>query len=562
MFLLGRSPWYVALALFWAATLGAQTPSTNPARKSTADDTCTVSGMVVAKADGTPLKRATVQLLSTSDSDHTIAVKSGVDGRFVLKNIPSGDYHLIISRNGYYDLKYGQKKAHGPGAILHLQPGQNLPDLLFKLGRAGVISGKVFDEDGEPMAGVEVAALRNIYLSGHVELASAGSGETNDLGEFRVYGLSPGRYYVSAEQPPWNRDVVGEKKFSGTASNNVEKSYAKIYYPNALVPDRASELAVKEGEEIPSIDFLMKEITVYRVRGKVLNLVSKHGAENIQVSVLPRKQEINIWGFNANNIVKADGSFEIPEIAPGEYTITAMLFDEGKSYSTQQDVDVVSADVDNLLLSVNAGVPIPGRIIWEGKPTVRKNGTSVYLESEMRSFNIGTRGAPIDPDWQFTLKEVPDGTYKVHVVDLSEDCYVKEVRFGDNVLPDRELRVRGAPANLEITVNSQGARISGTVLNADSLPVPGAWAVAVPEQEKRRFLRLYKSAATDQYGHYEIRGLAPGKYKLFSWEGIEAGAWEDPDFLKDYEDNGQEVEVQDGDQKSLELKLLSAKDSE
>jgi Carboxypeptidase regulatory-like domain len=528
MFLLGRSRRRFAVAFFWAAALTAQTPPTSPASKSTTDETCTVNGTVVAKADGTPLKGATIQLQSTTNADHNIAVKSGTDGRFLLKNVPAGDYHLTVSRNGYSELKYGQKKAGDPGALFHLRPGQNMADLLFRMGRAGVISGKVFDEDGEPMVGVEVEALRYIYKDGRQEMVLATSGESNDLGEFRLYGLSPGHYFVSAEQAPWNRAVVGEKEFTGAASNNNEKGYGRVYYPNTGAPDKASTFIVKEGEEIPSIDFLMKEITVYRIRGKVLNLISKHGTENIQVV----------------------------------YTVSAMLFDENKTYSTQQDVDVVTADVDGLVLSLTAGATIPGRINWEGKPSQRKDGTSVYLESEMSRFGMGRADAHIDEDWQFTLKEVPDGTFRVHVVDLSEDCYIKEVRFGDTVLPGRELRVRGAGANLEITVSSRGARVSGTVLNADSLPVSDAWVVAVPEVEKRKFLHLFRARSTDQYGHFEIQGLAPGKYKLFSWEGIEAQAWEDADFLKDYEEKGQEIEVRDDDQKSMDLKLLSAKDSE
>ena len=562
MFLLGRWQCGIAMALFWAAPLAAQTPPTNPATKSTADDTCTVSGMVVAKADGTPLKGATVQLLATANADHEIAVKSGADGRFLLKNIPAGDYHLTVSRNGYSELKYGQKKAGDPGALFHLQSGQNMSDLLFRMGRTGVISGKVFDEDGEPMEGAMVWALRNTYRDGHRELTPVTDGLSNDLGEFRIYGLSPGRYYLRAEQPSWNRDVVGEKEFNGGANNGGETDYGQVYYPNALGPEKASSFTLKEGEEIPSVDFLMKKIIVYRIRGKVFNLASKHGTQNIQIFVLPRKEELNVRGADSNNLVKADGSFELPEIAPGEYTVSATLFDEGKSYSTQRDVDVVASDVDGLVLNLTTGVTVPGRINWEGKPTPRKAGTSIYLDSEMSRFGIGHADAHIDEDWQFTLKDVPDGTFKIHLTDLSEDCYIKEVRFGDTVLPDREVRVRGTGANLEITVSSQGVHISGTILNADSLPVSGAWVVAVPEGEKRKLLSLFKARSTDQYGHFEIRGLAPGKYKIFSWEGIEARAWEDPDFMKDYEDKGQDIEVQDGDQKSVELKSLAAKDSE
>ncbi|MGB9510381.1 MAG: carboxypeptidase-like regulatory domain-containing protein [Candidatus Acidiferrum sp.] len=559
MFLPGRLRWCLALILFWATPIAAQNPPTIPSTKIDATaDTCTLSGMVVSKVESAPLKGATIQLRTEGDREHTIAAKTGADGRFLLKNVPAGNYHVRVSRNGYFDVEYGQRKPSDPGALLNLQPGQTVSDLLFKMGRAGVISGRIFDEDGEPMAEVMVQALRNSYKDGHPELTYVTQAQSNDLGEFRLFGLSPGRYYVSAQQPAWNQ-VVGEKEFSG-ASNATEKGYATVYYPNALDPDKASPLTVKEGEEVPAIDFLMKAVAVYRIRGKVFNLVSKHGARNLQVLVLPRKQESNFITFGNSNVVKADGSFELPEIAPGEYTISAMLFDEGKIYSTQQDVDVTAADVDGLVLSVSTGVTIPGRVNWEGKPSVGKNEASVSLHSAQSQFGIGYSHAMMDESWQFTLKEVPDGTFKVQLGGLSEDCYIKEVKFGETALPDVELRVKGASENLEITVSSRGARMDGQVLNSDSLPVVGAWVVAVPEEDKRKFLRLYKSALTDQHGHYEIRGIAPGKYKLFSWEGIEEKTWEDPEFLKEYEDKGQAIEVVDGDQKSMELGSLSAKD--
>jgi hypothetical protein len=238
-------------------------------------------------------------------------------------------------------------------------------------------------------------------------------------------------------------------------------------------------------------------------------------------------------------------------------------FGEGETALVHLWQVVISSDVDGLVLSVNTGVTIPGRINWESKPSVGTDEGLVSLRSTVQTrFGIGRRQARIEEGWQFTLKEVPDGTFRVHVSGLSEDCYIKEVRFGETVLPDVELRVRGGSANLEITVSSRGARVQGQVLSQDDLPVVGAWVVVIPEEEKRKFLRLYKSGLTDQYGHFEIRGLAPGKYKVFSWESVEEQAWEDADFLKEYEDKGKEIEVVDGDQESLELKSLSAKDSQ
>jgi Carboxypeptidase regulatory-like domain len=296
--------------------------------------------MVVAKADGTPLKGATVHLWTTSEHDRTIAAKSGVDGRFLLKNVPAGNYHLRVSRNGYFDVEFGQKKPSDPGAIINLQRGQNMPDLVFKMGRAGVISGRVFDEDGEPVAKVMIEALRNSYKQGHRELTLVTQEQSNDLGEFRLYGLLPGHYFVSAEQPSWNH-VVG-----GSGKQRQRKRLCESLLPERAGSRKSFESDGERGRGSSLDRFWMKEVAVYRIRGKVLNLVTKHGTRNITVLVSPRKHEMDFWGFGANNLVKADGSFEMPEIAPGEYSVTAMLFEDGKMYSVQQDVDVVASDVD------------------------------------------------------------------------------------------------------------------------------------------------------------------------------------------------------------------------
>ena len=84
---------------------------------------------------------------------------------------------------------------------------------------------------------------------------------------------------------------------------------------------------------------------------------------------------------------------------------------------------------------------------------------------------------------QFTLRDVPEGEFRLTVEGMSKDCYVKEARFGDAVLSDMSFRVmKGSAGPLEITVSSLGARVEGAVTNEESLPVAGVWVVAVPEE--------------------------------------------------------------------------------
>src|SRR5262249_23433055 len=148
---------------------------------------------------------ATVQLSTESDREHTIATKTGADGRFALKNVPAGRYKLSVTRNGYVTAEYGQKKPSDPGTAFTLNAGEERKDLPFRLIPAAVITGRVFDEDGEPVQSATIMASREVYHEGRRTLATKGWAQTNDLGEFRLYGLAPGKYYVSATEPGWGQ---------------------------------------------------------------------------------------------------------------------------------------------------------------------------------------------------------------------------------------------------------------------------------------------------------------------------------------------------------------------
>jgi protocatechuate 3,4-dioxygenase beta subunit len=549
---------YLKLSCFLFACLTTnsgypQTPSAAN-KDNDSNQACIVSGVVIRNQDSAALKNATVQLVNDSDREHHIATKTMADGHFLLKSVPPGQYKLKVTRNGYVDQELGQKKPGDPGATFTLKPGQRITDLVFKLGRAGVITGKVFDEDGEPMAGALVHAMRKVYTNGRKDLKSINGQETNDLGEFRIFGLEPGRYYVSAEMPTWDH-VVGDREYSVSERSAGERGYAKIFYPSAMDAASASNIYVKGGEEISSVDILMKEVTVYRVRGKIQYLFPHRGTGDTQLAVARRNQPDDWVGVQL--VVKADSSFEIPELAPGEYTVTAFFSDQEKFYSTEEDVDVVNADVDYLNLVIGPGVDIPGHLLWDGRPSFEGERATIYLAPEESGVILRGGEAHVEENGQFTAKELPQGTFRISVGGLSKDCYIKQIQFGEHVLPDNVLHARrGVTGPLDITISSKGAHLQGIVANDESLPVAGVWVVAVPEESKRALRYLYKSVTTDQYGSYDLRGIAPGKYMIFAWDGVALGEWEDPEFLKTNGAKGVTVEMNDGDKKSADLQLI------
>jgi protocatechuate 3,4-dioxygenase beta subunit len=524
------------------------------------EDHCRISGTVVKLAGSEPLRKTKMSLQSVDDRTHSIAVVTDAGGHFEFRGLDPGHYRLRANRVGYVTSEYGQRKPDDPGAVLTLRPGQEMNDLQFRLIPSAVIAGRILDEDGEPLPGVNVSAMREVYAKGKRSLSTSSSVETNDLGEYRLYGLAPGRFFVSAALPHWNR-------FGSVDSNEdsaVEpQGYAKMYYPGTPEATRASSFTVKAGEEITSVEILMRQLLVYRIRGRVFNQITHKPGTGTNIILTPKTQN-HEWdvSYPQVNVGKQDGSFEIPEVTPNSYTLTAFWFDEGKVYSTSLPIDVGNADVEGVAVTIAPGININGQILWEGKPSLEKNELTVMPVPADLDLVFSGRTRVSQGNF-FTLKDVGDGTYRAMVDGQSKDCYIKDIRYaGSSALEDGFTVTRGTAASLDITISCHGALVQGTVSDADGLPAVGVWAVLVPNDPRRSQHGLYKTQTTDQYGHFVVKGIAPGDYRLFSWDEVEEGAWEDAEFLKPFEEKGEKVTVEESDSKTVNLKNIKTASAE
>src|SRR5438093_5983182 len=178
--------------------------SQQPARDTSAPNKDTVptptgriSGRVVTADTGRPVKRARV-FVSAAELPGGRGALTDDSGVFDFTELPAGRYTLTASKSGFIALSYGQRRPLQAGTPLQLGDGEQLKGLEFRLPRGGVISGRVFDEDGEPVPGAMVRVMRYQYLQGDRRLTPAGTAQTDDRGQYRVWGLMPGDYYVNA----------------------------------------------------------------------------------------------------------------------------------------------------------------------------------------------------------------------------------------------------------------------------------------------------------------------------------------------------------------------------
>lgn len=567
-------PVLLALGVTAAAQTDPQSPSAPPAAANPngaaneKQQDCTILGMVVAMAGSVPLKNALVTLTSVDDhSRPEVTVRSEADGHFQFRGIVPGQYRLRVARNKYVAQEYGQRTVTGPGATLTLRGGQVMKDLLFRLIPSATIAGHIEDEDGEPIAWAHVTALRTSYSNGKRTFKTATGTATNDLGEYRLFDLPPGRYFISATYRPGAEHLGPESDFAYGGAGSLKENYALTYYPGTYDATKAESITVKSGEEIPSMDFVMRPTAVYRVRGRVINLIpDPKRVEHPMVFVTPRGgyAETDSMTYGPENVVKKDGTFDLAGVVPGSYTVQASIYGGDESHSVSQNIEVGNADVDGVQLVISKGFSVSGHVHWDGAPGHVEDELYISGRTDGQSeFNAAF--AVVNRDGSFVWNSVSDSPMSIEFHGLNNSGYVKAADYdGVDVLEQGFAPRAGSNATLEITLSAQGAQIEGTVTDENGLPVVGVWVVLVPGSKYRTRHDLYRTERTDQHGVFKIKQVAPGDYALYSWDEVEDGAWEDPDFMKPFEEKGlgEKVTVQDRDDKSYNITVIKTSAAE
>src|SRR2546426_632783 len=361
-------------------------------------NTASVEGVVARLGTGEPLAHATVTLSKDRYTSQVLSTTTDASGRFSFLNVPPGEYRLQASRQGpYIPAEYGQRKPDERGTPITLQPGQKITEIRLELAPTSSISGRILDSDGEPLGRVEVQALQSLYLDGHRDLYPVQTVMTNDLGEYRLRLLLPGRYYIRARvvnpqqadgklfiRPPAaplglvSRSpvipYVGRRALeNGTIEEYLE---APVYFPGVIDPGLATPLELHAGENPGGFDFTTASghLPARRIRGKIINSVTGQPAGKASIVVVPRTADSLLFAPTAQSA--ADGSFEITGVTTGSYFIFAALYAAGSMgnpllgsgiASARIPIEIADLDLENLPVVVVPNFKIPVRLVFEGE---------------------------------------------------------------------------------------------------------------------------------------------------------------------------------------------------
>jgi protocatechuate 3,4-dioxygenase beta subunit len=563
----------LCLAIPSAQSFAQETPPTPAPPTSDQDNQlCTVAGTVVSLATGEPLKNADVLLNAERIPGHPVPRLTTTDaaGHFLIERVESGRYYLDAYREGYVPSRYGQSDPREYGAMLSLAPGQKISDLIFRMQRYAVITGRVVDEDGQPMVRVHVDALRSIRAHDSTKLEQGDWAQTDDQGVYRIFNLVPGRYAVRASLTEGDGLYFGDNETPQRDGKDPRSDYQPMYFPGTTDATRAAILDLKSGDEVPRVDFSFASSALaktYRIRGRVANSMSAELGP-IVVAAMPHDPELAAMAEPDMHLsARADaktGAFMIDQVPPGTYTVVAETFEDNKMRSTTQAVSVTDADADGLLLVLTRGIQISGSVRFEGSAATAAERVRVLLQPKDQEF-ASESVSPVQKDGTFTLTEVADGEYSVRVLSNCVVCYTKAAAAGStNLLKTGTVVSSGdGPGSIEIVYSANTGTASGTVTGADDLPAPGAYVMLVPESGVRGTEDDTKSdAITDQYGRFEIRGVPPGHYKALAWQKFDADSSGGPETIKPFADKADSFEVSSGATAALQLKVIPASASE
>jgi uncharacterized GH25 family protein len=573
---------------------------------------CAIAGRVINSLTKESVKRANVILVPRGQSVGGEAVIAGdeadllqrdssatsattdQDGRFSFEKIPPGKYIIQVQRTGMTS-----KNARGRwriGTQVSLDPAQEIRDLVLPLVPASAIAGRVLDQTGEPMPNAKVAALRYAYNGGpHRRLTPVGDAQTNDLGEYRIFGLAPGSYYLSVSTGAAEEDPTAIPQPAASGPTKPRLRYPVTYYPGVINSDDAAPLRLAAGSEAHA-DFSLSAARSYRITGHVRGLrsaasktVSKtrtpYGDMRAMLMLVSLANGGN--GPEASARVGADSdSFEIRDVLPGKYVLvaypTSPSSDDDKMTTPQQFAMApltVTGDMSNVELTMESigGGEIHGRVTCDCGPMDKLDRLAVqfqplnWREADEDTPEIAQAAGgygEVSKDGTVKAQLMGRGNVRVLVTangsnDGLEDYYTKSVTLGGRDVTYTGFSTASArTAPIEIIISKDGARLVGQAVNAKDAPVPNATVVLVPEQSHRDQMDAYASTKSDQKGHFDFRGVRPGNYTVYAWEDLaeEDGAYYYDDFLKQYK--GESVRLQSKDQQSISVKTNPAADSD
>jgi beta-lactamase regulating signal transducer with metallopeptidase domain len=574
------------LLRFWAArgvTMNPQQPGQSDEKYfQTLMDNIAAKGLSASL----PENQMAIMQFRAMNTDQFSAI-TDTSGRFSINDLPPGQYTLEAEQQGFFEIP-------GRPAIANVDGGKSA-NVYVPLLVGGTIIGRVKNAAGRFLPNVNVTAYQITYLNGKIIPQAQSSQVTDDRGEYRMFWLPPGDYVVLADPPsyplsnPASAPAIGGPRGGAPPQGPMSTpQFMRTFFPQSLTTKDAVVLAVKSGDQLSGMDITVQKATTYKIigsihaasptvpvaapRGRGAN-ADPNAPQRIPIYLGLEYRDSSVIDMRSTNLggsvpsagsavltTSADGlraTFEVNNVLPGEYylvpRVTQAVYTGAGVFSINRiPVDIYDRDIAGLAIELVPSWSVDGTLTIDGqapgKVTVRVALSAVGNPSPTYQGISARAVIPKVEDGTFSILNIPQTRYHAEMgTGLPPDLYVSDVRLGALSVYDTGFEVGKEPlAPLQVALRSGAATVEGIVRDGSNKPIPNATVVVVPPDARRENHELYKTAKSDAAGKFTVRGIAPGNYKLFAFEGLTGGEFYNSRFISKFEVRGKPINVAQG----------------
>jgi hypothetical protein len=512
-------PGWTLFALTLAQTLAPPPPVPEPRTA--------ISGRVLDSNTGLGIPRANVTLKALdAKAGPGIWMRTTDTGDFAFDNLQPGLYTASAERAGYSGTVSGDLSIGSQRRIL-LEKDQNVSGFLIRMAPHSVIAGKVIDDSEDPVAFAAVHALRCTMTTFDPVCETASIGITNDLGEFRLAYLPPGRYVVRAENSAYRENLTP----ANAVGSDAKSQLVSTYFPQTPDPTLATVLEIAPGKQIGGIEIRLERAVVHQIEGRVNPIRGQVALEFISP-----------WFGKAQNpyrqsvVTDREGRFRV-NLPAGPYLVTAQSKEDDVTLEHRSRLRV-RGDLDNFVVPLAPLAGAQATVKWP------ESGPSTNLRIDLRP--LPGQSLASSPFGTFDrlntarVENIAAGEYVVQISGLPEERYVKALRVGGQEARTATIGT-GSRVSIEVEVGEPAASIEGITVDRLGKRTPAAQVLVWKAGVARPLVVL-----SDGAGDWRLAGLSPGDYRLLAVEMLETDP--DPEWLLRQEPLAEPVTLREGTQ--------------
>lgn len=465
----------------------------------------------------------------------TYEAETHSDGTFEIPDVPPGQYRVNLSREDYVGVHSAEEPAR-----LTIFNGDTPDPLALHMMPGPAISGRIFDEKGRAKASAHVELMHlNLREGQRMLIASEVSGITDRNGEYRLFGLQPGEYYLRV------RPRAGAAEF------------APVYFPGVTDSAHATPISVRAGADISGIDLSLTRGNLHSVKLKVEIASPAPADPELSFYINPVRSGGNASAGAVQFHSAGRDTYVSPLLAPGSYEIEVYLRDPDPVRWARKTVEVHNRDVDAGTLVIGPGVWVQGQVAAaESLPVSVRRGQLLVILRPLDGSIFLLPSAQVEDDGSFVIPRVPERRFRVELTGLPPEVYFASARFGGREVLSSGFKVSaGGASRLDLSIASSGGVVAGVVRGKKDEPISNGTVVLIPSD--RENLHLYRTANTDQFGVFSIAGVPPGEYGVLAWNSGQGKAYLDPVFLKAVENHATKVVVQRGFTNTINVRAIT-----